>query len=144
MAFGWSPPALSFSIPARPALERVRPTLREGAAAARRWRRKFVLDLQGTLWRLRRRRQSGGDDRGLGDDRLPDVSRDGSRVVFQSYRSGTWDIWSMNADGSSAAAITSGPADDREPVLARWNPGRLLLGPIRELRHLGPRSRASS
>jgi Tol biopolymer transport system component len=106
-----------------PALAKeIRLTLREGtnfAAAQSTVDGSFFLDLQGTLWRLPK---GGGKATamtdGLGDDRLPDVSRDGSRIVFQSYRSGTWDIWSMNADGSSAAAITFGPADDREPVLA--------------------------
>jgi len=114
---------LSFSIPAAPALSKeVRLTLREGtnfAAARAGGDGSYVLDLHGTLWRLP---EGGGKAAamtdGLGDDRLPDVSRDGSRIVFQSYRSGTWDIWSMSADGSSAAAMTSGPADDREPVLS--------------------------
>ena len=100
----------------------IRLTLREGtnfAAGQSAADGSFVLDLHGTLWRL----PAGGGTAtattdGLGDDRLPDVSRDGSRIVFQSYRSGTWDIWSMNADGSSAAALTEGPSDDREPVLS--------------------------
>jgi Tol biopolymer transport system component/imidazolonepropionase-like amidohydrolase len=113
---------LSTSILAATALSKeVRLTLREGTnfAAARAGGDGFILDLHGTLWRLP---EGGGKAAamtdGLGDDRLPDVSRDGSRIVFQSYRSGTWDIWSMSADGSSAAAMTSGPADDREPVLS--------------------------
>ncbi len=79
----------------------------------------IVLDLQGTLWRIP---SEGGDavalTDSLGDDRLPDVARDGSRIVFQSYRNGTWDIWAMDADGSSPVALTEGPADDREPVLS--------------------------
>jgi Tol biopolymer transport system component len=108
---------------AAPALaEEIRITLREGtnfAAAASPSDGGFVLDLHGTLWRL----PAGGGAAsamtdGLGDDRLPDVSRDGQRIVFQSYRNGTWDIWSMNADGSSAEALTSGPADDREPAFS--------------------------
>ncbi|HEY7818687.1 MAG TPA: hypothetical protein VIG29_10740, partial [Vicinamibacteria bacterium] len=79
----------------------------------------FVLDLQGTLWRLPAEggRATALTD-GLGDDRLPDVSRDGSAVVFQSYRNGTWDIFRINADGSSSEALTSGPSDDREPVFS--------------------------
>ncbi len=106
-----------------PALAKeIRLTLREGtnfAAAQSTVDGSFFLDLHGTVWRLP---SAGGKATaitdGLGDDRLPDVSRDGSRIVFQSYRNGTWDIWSMNADGSSAAALTEGPADDREPVLS--------------------------
>ena len=100
----------------------IRLTLREGtnfAAAQSALDRSFFLDLHGTLWRLP---AEGGKATamtdGLGDDRLPDVSRDGSRIVFQSYRNGTWDIWSIATDGSSAAALTEGPADDREPVLS--------------------------
>ncbi len=114
---------LSVSTIESPAISKeIRLTLREGtnfAAARSTVDGSFFLDLHGTLWRLP---QGGGKATaitdGLGDDRLPDVSRDGSRIVFQSYRNGTWDIWSAAADGSSAAALTEGPADDREPVLS--------------------------
>jgi Tol biopolymer transport system component len=79
----------------------------------------LVSDLQGTIWRIP---PTGGASLaltdGLGDDRLPDVARDGSRIVFQSYRNGTWDVWSMSPDGTSAIALTEGPSDDREPVLS--------------------------
>jgi Tol biopolymer transport system component len=115
--------ALSVSTPLAPALSKeIRLTLREGtnfAAAHAGSDGSFILDLQGTLWRLPAAggRATAMTD-GLGDDRLPDVSGDGSRIVFQSYRNGTWDIWSVPADGSSAAALTEGPADDREPVLS--------------------------
>ncbi len=106
----------------------IRLTLREGtnfSTALSPVDASFVLNLQGTLWRLP---AAGGSATamtdGLGDDRLPDVSRDGSRVVFQSFRSGTWDIWTLSlgptgqGSGSEAAAITSGPADDREPAIS--------------------------
>jgi Tol biopolymer transport system component/imidazolonepropionase-like amidohydrolase len=80
----------------------------------------LVLDLQGTLWSLP---VEGGEGRaltdGLGDDRLPDFSPDGRRVVFQSYRSGSWDIWAIGSDGNGLEPLTSGPFDDREPV---WSP----------------------
>ena len=67
----------------------------------------FILDLQGTLWRL----PSDGWEAtaltdGMGDDRMPHISPDGARVVFQSYRAGTWDIWAANADGSALVALT--------------------------------------
>ncbi len=79
----------------------------------------FILDLQGTLWSLP---AEGGQAQaltdGLGDDRAPHVSADGRRVVFQSFRAGTWDIWAMNADGSDAAALTDSHFDDREPVFS--------------------------
>jgi len=80
----------------------------------------LVLDLQGTLWSLP---VEGGEGRaltdGLGDDRLPDYSPDGRRVVFQSYRSGSWDIWAIGSDGNGLEPLTHGPFDDREPV---WSP----------------------
>jgi Tol biopolymer transport system component/imidazolonepropionase-like amidohydrolase len=80
----------------------------------------LVLDLQGTLWALP---IEGGDAEaltdGLGDDRLPDYSPDGARLVFQSYRAGSWDIWAIGSDGSGLAALTEGRFDDREPV---WSP----------------------
>lgn len=79
----------------------------------------FVMDLQGTLWRVER---DGGPAQpltdGLGDDRLPDVAADGSRVVFQSFRQGNWDIWSVQTDGSGLVALTRSVFDDREPVLS--------------------------
>ena len=80
----------------------------------------LALDLQGTLWSLP---VEGGEGRaltdGLGDDRLPDYSPDGSRVVFQSYRAGSWDIWAIGSDGNGLEPLTAGPFDDREPV---WSP----------------------
>ena len=79
----------------------------------------FILDLQGTLWRLP---SDGGEATaltdGMGDDRMPHISPDGTRVVFQSYRAGTWDIWAANADGSGLAALTDTRFDDREPVFS--------------------------
>jgi Tol biopolymer transport system component/imidazolonepropionase-like amidohydrolase len=105
---------------AAPALSnKIQVTLREGtnfAAALSVPDGSFVLDLHGTLWRLP---AAGGSASpltdGLGDDRLPDVSRDGARIVFQSYRNGTWDIWSS---GAGLEALTEGASDDREPVLS--------------------------
>lgn len=80
----------------------------------------LALDLQGTLWTLP---AVGGEARaltdGLGDDRLPDYSPDGSRLVFQSYRRGSWDIWMIGTDGSALEPLTEGASDDREPA---WSP----------------------
>ncbi|MGH9319472.1 MAG: amidohydrolase family protein [Vicinamibacteria bacterium] len=118
LALGW----ISGFLFASPAISNeIRVTLREGTnfAAALSPDGSFILDLQGTLWRLP---PTGGPAAamtdGLGDDRLPDVSGDGSRIVFQSFRNGTWDIWSIAPDGSGASALTTGPDDDREPVLS--------------------------
>ena len=102
--------------------------LREGtnfAAALSPTDGSFVLDLQGTLWRLP---AEGGPATamtdGLGDDRLPHFSSDGTRLVFQSFRNGTWDIWMIDtngaagADGRNLTALTASRFDDREPVLS--------------------------
>lgn len=99
--------------------EQVELVLREGtnfAVAASPVDGSFILDLQGTLWGLP---GEGGNavslTDGLGDDRMPHVSSDGTRVVFQSYREGGWDIWMANLDGSELVALTEGRFDDREP-----------------------------
>ncbi len=117
--------AISLSLATPAASKELRLTLREGtnfSAALSPVDGSFILDLQGTLWRLP---AAGGAATaltdGLGDDRLADVSRDGSRIVFQSFRSGTWDIWTLiggSGGGSPAAALSSGPADDREPAIS--------------------------
>lgn len=41
------------------------------------------------------------------------------RIVFQSDRSGNWDIYSMNADGSDLVQLTREGASDEYPV---WSP----------------------
>ena len=82
----------------------------------------LVFDLQGTLWRLP---AAGGEAEpltdGLGDDRLPDFHPDGNRVVFQSYRSGTWDLWALtlppeDADRPAAAPDAPDPTPDSAPA----------------------------
>ena len=104
------------------AAEKIDVVLREGtnfAVARSSVDGSFILDLQGTLWRLP---GDGGDaialTDGMGDDRMPHISADGARIVFQSYRKGTWDIWAANVDGSGLAALTDSRFDDREPVFS--------------------------
>ena len=86
--------------------------------------RTLVLDLQGTLWRLP---AAGGEAEpltdGLGDDRLPDFHPDGHRVVFQSYRSGTWDLWALTLPPATpeAPAIPEAP-EDAAPSAAAAEP----------------------
>ncbi len=60
------------------------------------------------------------------DDQTPDYSPDGKRLTFGSTRSGTQEIWIANADGSSAAQLTSiGGARCSNP---RWSPdGQTIL-----------------
>jgi len=102
--------------------EEIEVVLREGtnfAAAVSPADGSFILDLQGTLWRLP---PEGGSAEaltdGLGDDRVPHFAPDGGRVVFQSYRSGTWDIWALDADGGNLTQLTESRFDDREPVFS--------------------------
>ena len=57
---------------------------------------------------------------------MPAWSPDGRRIVFQAYRSSTWNIWTVAADGTALRQETSGPFDDREP---HWSPdgGRIAF-----------------
>ena len=52
-------------------------------------------------------------------DDYADVSPDGRRVVFQSNRSGTWQLWLVNGDGTGLRRLTHGDANDRTPD---WSP----------------------
>ncbi len=54
-----------------------------------------------------------------GDDRQPEPSPDGSRVVFETNRGGDWNIYLMNVDGTEARPLTDGPAADR---FGTWTP----------------------
>jgi Tol biopolymer transport system component len=54
-----------------------------------------------------------------GSEGWPTWSPDGRRIAFQSNRSGNWDVWIINADGTGLAQLTRHPADDRFPS---WSP----------------------
>jgi Tol biopolymer transport system component len=43
----------------------------------------------------------------------------GGRIAFHSERSGNWDIWAINLDGSELSNLTHHPGDDRFPA---WSP----------------------
>jgi Tol biopolymer transport system component len=59
------------------------------------------------------------------EETLPDYSPDGSRIVFNSNRSGHWEIWIANADGSHSRQLTSNAGPPAS--YARWSPnGRLI------------------
>jgi|TARA_Y100000310_G_scaffold267001_2_gene278755 Tol biopolymer transport system component/imidazolonepropionase-like amidohydrolase len=79
--------------------------------------KNLVASLQGTLFKLS---SAGGPAVAITDiyfdAREPDWSKDGSRLIFQGYRHGTWDLWQMNADGSQPVALTNDVFDDREPA----------------------------
>lgn len=56
-------------------------------------------------------------------DVMPDVTRDGRKIVFVSARSGSWEMYSMNADGSNVHQLTTMQADDQTmPSWPRWSP----------------------
>ncbi len=77
--------------------------------------RTLAFDLFGVLWTLpagggAARRLSGEFD----DLAQPDWMADGRRLVFQSYRTGHFHIWSCAADGSDWRQHTDGLHDNRE------------------------------
>jgi TolB protein len=51
-------------------------------------------------------------------DGSPTWSPDGTKIFFHSNRSGTWQIWSMNADGSNLVQLTT-TAENHSP--SWWN-----------------------
>ena len=53
------------------------------------------------------------------NERWPTWSPDGNRIAFHSNRSGVWDIWAVNLDGSGLANLTGSPSGDRYPA---WSP----------------------
>ena len=53
------------------------------------------------------------------NDGWPTWSPDGQRIAFESDRSGNWDIWVVNVDGTGLARLTHDPSDDRFPS---WSP----------------------
>jgi len=52
-------------------------------------------------------------------DARPRWSPDMTRIVFHSRRTGNYDIWAMNADGSDLTQLTTGSEDD---LNADWSP----------------------
>jgi len=51
-----------------------------------------------------------------GQDRSPKWSPDGSRIVFDSDRTGNNDIWVMDADGGNPTQLTIDSEDDYAPA----------------------------
>ncbi len=59
------------------------------------------------------------------------------RIAYASNQGGSWDIYSMNADGSGKAALTTTPGDDTQPSFSRRrHQDRLRLQPLRQLGRL--------
>lgn len=79
----------------------------------------IVFDLFGILWALPIK---GGLAKRLTDEfadaAMPNFTPDGKSIVFQSYRSGNFHVWIMNADGTGARQLTTGAFDCREPRIS--------------------------
>lgn len=93
--------------------------LREGtniAAAVSPDGRSIAFDVVGRIWTMPR---AGGVatplTAPLDESRQPVWSPDGAHIAFQSYRDGTWHIWSIARDGGDPRQHTFGAFDDREP-----------------------------
>lgn len=60
-------------------------------------------------------------------DSYPMLSPDGQRICFQSNRTGDWEIFVMNIDGSNLQQLTHAPGFDGGPV---WSPdGKKIVFP---------------
>jgi Tol biopolymer transport system component len=78
---------------------------------------------------------------GRARDRMPRISPDGRRIVFESDRSGAWGIWVIDADGRNLRAVT-GRDGAKRWTHPRWSPdgdqvavweqptGRIALFPV--------------
>jgi dipeptidyl aminopeptidase/acylaminoacyl peptidase len=57
---------------------------------------------------------------GEGKERFPDWSPDGTKIVFEAYRNGNTDLYTINLDDSTQANVTNTPeVNESEPV---WSP----------------------
>jgi Tol biopolymer transport system component len=56
-----------------------------------------------------------------GNDGFPSFSPDGRRLVFRSGRTGNFDIYIMNSDGSGVSNLTNNPSDDTFPAFSPLN-----------------------
>ncbi|MFL6140528.1 MAG: amidohydrolase family protein [Labedaea sp.] len=88
--------------------------------------RRLAFDLATGIWVLP---IAGGQARRLTDELTdatqPHWSPDSTRLAFQAYRDGNFQLWMINADGTGLRQLTSGPFDHREP---KFSPdGRSLV-----------------
>jgi TolB protein len=75
---------------------------------------------------VRLTRWGSGGDLSPGDDLMGDYSPDGKRIAFVSDRSGSYAIWTMNANGNGLRRVIGHPG--RNVAFPRWSPdGRTLL-----------------
>lgn len=84
------------------------------------------VDGEGSLWLV----DTGGGvpvqlTDGSGDDRQPNWSPAGDRLLFQSQRAGGWDIWTVAPDGTGLHRVTTTAAEDTD---ASFSPdGRFIV-----------------
>ena len=98
----------------------------------------LALDLLGVLWTYS---SSGGDATRLTSDLYdiaqPDWAPDGRTIVFQSYRDGVFNLWTITPDGTQARQLTAGSVRPPRAALLPGRPlHRLLQRPARQLRRL--------
>ena len=64
-------------------------------------------------------------------DAYPMLAPDGSRILFESNRTGNWEIYTMKADGTELVRLTDNPAADVGPI---WSPDgkRIVFGSERD------------
>jgi Tol biopolymer transport system component len=53
-------------------------------------------------------------------EEFPQYSPDGKRIVFQSIRSGTWDVWVCNSEGLNPLQLTQ--TEKGNSIYPRWSP----------------------
>jgi Tol biopolymer transport system component len=56
-----------------------------------------------------------------GNDGFPSFSGDGRRLVWRSGRTGNFDVFIMNSDGTGIRNLTNNPADDTFPAFSPLN-----------------------
>jgi TolB protein len=81
-------------------------------------------DGHGTIWKVR---VDGGDLMQLthgADDREPNWSPAGDRILFQSNRGGSTNIWTIDVNGGSLTNVTKSKSEDTD---ASWSPDGSMI-----------------
>ncbi len=82
-------------------------------------RKTILMDLQGLIFSMPMAGGKATQITGPYDEAShPEYAPNGSFVAVQSYKGGTFHIWTMKPDGSAMKQITFGHGDDREPRIS--------------------------